>query len=176
MGREREREERLGERERGWKRQAEREGGYSINSLQKMQLSCSIFSDYGYHAQSSISISPATKIKRSGDHFLWGFIINFQVRSMVDRSVERYWHERCLKCCMCGLQMTDRCYEKGGRFYCPTDYYRWDSTTCSLMSAIIFNVYNIVRRERVHWIWLPPGTPLSCLDRSLPFYMGVNQN
>ena len=37
---------------------------------------------------------------------------------------ERCWHERCLKCCMCGKNMQNTCFEREGRFYCTHDYYR----------------------------------------------------
>uniref|UniRef100_A0A7E4ULA4 Homeobox domain-containing protein n=1 Tax=Panagrellus redivivus TaxID=6233 RepID=A0A7E4ULA4_PANRE len=32
-------------------------------------------------------------------------------------------HEKCATCCLCQIQLTDKCYEKNGSFYCQVHYY-----------------------------------------------------
>lgn len=36
-----------------------------------------------------------------------------------------FWHERCLKCSLCGIFLNDKCYEKFGSLFCAKDYFRW---------------------------------------------------
>lgn len=57
-----------------------------------------------------------------------------QVKSKAGQQTkEQCWHERCLKCCMCRQTMTEKCYERDGRFYCSEDYYRFVCDTPSFL-------------------------------------------
>lgn len=35
---------------------------------------------------------------------------------------EQFWHEACLKCCTCGVQLANACFNKDGNLYCKDDY------------------------------------------------------
>ncbi|KAA0203400.1 hypothetical protein HAZT_HAZT000861 [Hyalella azteca] len=38
--------------------------------------------------------------------------------------LERTWHARCLKCCDCGLQLTDKCFYRNQQVFCKEDFFR----------------------------------------------------
>ncbi|TMW49708.1 hypothetical protein DOY81_005213 [Sarcophaga bullata] len=41
------------------------------------------------------------------------------------------WHENCLACCYCGLQLHQSCYMRNGKLYCKMDYERVFSFKCA---------------------------------------------
>ncbi|CAJ0603336.1 unnamed protein product [Cylicocyclus nassatus] len=36
----------------------------------------------------------------------------------------KVYHENCVRCCVCDVQLQDKCYEKENQFYCSTHYYK----------------------------------------------------
>ncbi|XP_065829334.1 LIM homeobox transcription factor 1-beta-like isoform X2 [Oscarella lobularis] len=47
------------------------------------------------------------------------------------RVAEKTYHERCLRCCICRVQLSASCYYKHNQFYCKIDYQRMFGTKCS---------------------------------------------
>uniref|UniRef100_A0A1I8MC98 Homeobox domain protein n=1 Tax=Musca domestica TaxID=7370 RepID=A0A1I8MC98_MUSDO len=41
------------------------------------------------------------------------------------------WHESCLSCCYCGLQLHQTCYVRNGKMYCKMDYDRLFAFKCA---------------------------------------------
>ncbi|XP_023294595.2 LIM homeobox transcription factor 1-beta [Lucilia cuprina] len=41
------------------------------------------------------------------------------------------WHENCLACCYCGMQLHQTCYMRNGKLYCKMDYERLFSFKCA---------------------------------------------
>ena len=41
------------------------------------------------------------------------------------RVAEKTYHERCLRCCICRVQLSASCYYKHNQFYCKIDYQRY---------------------------------------------------
>ncbi|XP_061400320.1 LIM homeobox transcription factor 1-beta [Musca vetustissima] len=41
------------------------------------------------------------------------------------------WHENCLSCCYCGLQLHQTCYVRNGKMYCKMDYDRLFAFKCA---------------------------------------------
>ncbi|XP_058834405.1 LIM homeobox transcription factor 1-beta isoform X2 [Topomyia yanbarensis] len=39
-------------------------------------------------------------------------------------SPDQYWHEQCLLCCICHIQLNQSCFTKNTKVYCKDDYYR----------------------------------------------------
>ncbi|XP_038114638.1 LIM homeobox transcription factor 1-beta [Culex quinquefasciatus] len=39
-------------------------------------------------------------------------------------SPDQYWHEQCLLCCICNIQLNHSCFTKNTKVYCKDDYYR----------------------------------------------------
>ncbi|XP_058459767.1 LIM homeobox transcription factor 1-beta isoform X2 [Malaya genurostris] len=39
-------------------------------------------------------------------------------------SPDQYWHEQCLLCCICHIQLNQSCFTKHTKVYCKDDYYR----------------------------------------------------
>ena len=37
----------------------------------------------------------------------------------------QWWHESCLKCAECEIQLSETCYSREGRTYCREDFYRY---------------------------------------------------
>ncbi|XP_053688210.1 LIM/homeobox protein lim-6 [Sabethes cyaneus] len=37
---------------------------------------------------------------------------------------DQYWHEQCLLCCICHIQLNQSCFTKNTKVYCKDDYYR----------------------------------------------------
>ncbi|XP_013117218.2 LIM homeobox transcription factor 1-beta [Stomoxys calcitrans] len=44
---------------------------------------------------------------------------------------ETNWHENCLSCCYCGLQLHQTCYVRNGKMYCKMDYERIFAFKCA---------------------------------------------
>ncbi|ELT95960.1 hypothetical protein CAPTEDRAFT_39289, partial [Capitella teleta] len=47
------------------------------------------------------------------------------------KAAGRSWHEECLSCNACGVQLTSSCFAKDGRLLCKADYARLYSVRCS---------------------------------------------
>lgn len=57
-------------------------------------------------------------------------------KPIVDRFMskvcEQFWHESCLKCCSCGVQLANACFNKDGNLYCKDDYSLLYGSKCFL--------------------------------------------
>ncbi|CAL9682050.1 unnamed protein product [Knipowitschia caucasica] len=53
---------------------------------------------------------------------------------IVDRFIlkvlDRHWHSKCLKCCDCQEQLTDKCFSRGDSVYCKDDFFKF-GTKCA---------------------------------------------
>lgn len=66
---------------------------------------------------------------------------------------EQYWHEDCLKCCICAIKLIGGCFTKDKKFYCKDDYRRLYGCKCSgcqelispneLVMKALENVYHV---------------------------------
>ncbi|XP_062550884.1 LIM homeobox transcription factor 1-beta [Armigeres subalbatus] len=45
-------------------------------------------------------------------------------RYFMKLSPDQYWHEQCLLCCICHIQLNQSCFTKNTKLYCKDDYYR----------------------------------------------------
>ncbi|XP_032814559.2 LIM/homeobox protein Lhx3-like [Petromyzon marinus] len=45
--------------------------------------------------------------------------------------LDRAWHSKCLKCCDCQAQMSDKCFYRDGSVYCKEDFFRRFGTKCA---------------------------------------------
>lgn len=45
-------------------------------------------------------------------------------RYFMKLSPDQYWHEQCLLCCICHIQLNQSCFTKNTKVYCKDDYYR----------------------------------------------------
>ena len=39
--------------------------------------------------------------------------------------LNQWWHESCLKCAECGVQLAETCYSRDGKTFCREDFYRY---------------------------------------------------
>lgn len=37
---------------------------------------------------------------------------------------EQFYHVQCLKCHVCDLELTDKCYNRDGKSYCKEDFFK----------------------------------------------------
>ena len=48
--------------------------------------------------------------------------------TIVDRYIlrvqDKSWHAKCLRCSDCQIQLTDKCYSRGGQVFCKEDFSR----------------------------------------------------
>ncbi|XP_016393790.1 LIM/homeobox protein Lhx1-like [Sinocyclocheilus rhinocerous] len=55
-------------------------------------------------------------------------------RPILDRFLlsvlDRAWHAKCVQCCDCKCNLTDRCFSREGRLYCKNDFFRRYGTKC----------------------------------------------
>ncbi|XP_052413278.1 LIM/homeobox protein Lhx1b [Carassius gibelio] len=55
-------------------------------------------------------------------------------RPILDRFLlnvlDRAWHAKCVQCCDCKCNLTDRCFSREGRLYCKSDFFRRYGTKC----------------------------------------------
>ncbi|KHJ77467.1 LIM domain protein [Oesophagostomum dentatum] len=42
----------------------------------------------------------------------------------MSRIDSKVYHESCVRCCVCDVQLQEKCYEKDGQLYCSTHYYK----------------------------------------------------
>lgn len=55
-------------------------------------------------------------------------------RYVLRMNVDEYYHARCLVCCVCDDTLTERCYTRDGKVYCPGDFHRYADPFCSSVS------------------------------------------
>ncbi|CAL8267224.1 unnamed protein product [Merluccius merluccius] len=55
-------------------------------------------------------------------------------RPILDRFLlkvlDRTWHVKCVQCCDCKSNLTEKCFSREGRLYCKTDFFRRFGTKC----------------------------------------------
>ncbi|XP_059397096.1 LIM/homeobox protein Lhx1-like [Carassius carassius] len=55
-------------------------------------------------------------------------------RPILDRFLlsvlDRAWHAKCVQCCECKCNLTDKCFSREGRLYCKNDFFRRYGTKC----------------------------------------------
>uniref|UniRef100_A0A8B9HE44 LIM zinc-binding domain-containing protein n=1 Tax=Astyanax mexicanus TaxID=7994 RepID=A0A8B9HE44_ASTMX len=53
-------------------------------------------------------------------------------RPILDRFLlnvlDRAWHTKCVQCCDCKCNLTEKCFSREGRLYCRTDFFRYGNT------------------------------------------------
>lgn len=49
-------------------------------------------------------------------------------RPILDRFLlnvlDRAWHAKCVQCCECNCNLTEKCFSRDGKLYCKTDFFR----------------------------------------------------
>ena len=49
-------------------------------------------------------------------------------RPILDRFLlnvlDRAWHVKCVQCCECKCNLTEKCFSREGRLYCKNDFFR----------------------------------------------------
>lgn len=49
-------------------------------------------------------------------------------RPILDRFLlnvlDRAWHAKCVQCCECNCNLTERCFSRDGKLYCKMDFFR----------------------------------------------------
>ncbi|XP_056141283.1 LIM/homeobox protein Lhx1-like [Lampris incognitus] len=72
-------------------------------------------------------------------------------RPIVDRFLlkvlDRPWHIKCVQCCECKCNLTEKCFSREGRLYCKNDFFRRFGTKCGGCSQGI-SPNDLVRRAR----------------------------
>ena len=50
-------------------------------------------------------------------------------RPILDRFLlnvlDRAWHVKCVQCCECKCNLTEKCFSREGKLYCKNDFFRW---------------------------------------------------
>lgn len=63
--------------------------------------------------------------------------------SVLDRS----WHAKCVQCCECKCNLTEKCFSRDGKLYCRNDFFKRFGTKCAGCSQGILPT-DLVRRAR----------------------------
>lgn len=49
-------------------------------------------------------------------------------RPILDRFLlnvlDRAWHAKCVQCCECNCNLTEKCFSRDGKLYCKLDFFR----------------------------------------------------
>ncbi|CAL8308400.1 LIM/homeobox protein Lhx1 [Gadus morhua] len=61
--------------------------------------------------------------------------------------LDRTWHVKCVTCCECKSNLTEKCFSRDGRLYCKTDFFRRFGTKCGGCSEGI-SPSDLVRRAQ----------------------------
>ncbi|CAG0915697.1 unnamed protein product [Notodromas monacha] len=61
--------------------------------------------------------------------------------------LDRAWHSACVRCCDCGVALSDRCFSRGGQLFCRDDFFRRFGTKCSGCGEGV-SPTDLVRRAR----------------------------
>ncbi|KAE8285363.1 LIM/homeobox protein Lhx5 [Larimichthys crocea] len=93
-------------------------------------------------------------------------------RPILDRFLlnvlDRAWHAKCVQCCECNCNLTEKCFSRDGKLYCKMDFFRRFGTKCAgCLQGISPN--DLVRKARSKVFHLNCFTCMvsSCTDRSL---------
>ncbi|CAH0545838.1 unnamed protein product [Brassicogethes aeneus] len=70
------------------------------------------------------------------------------------RVADSSWHEHCLTCCICGLQLNHSCYTRNTKLYCKADYDRIFGVKCSRCGDRL-QPHEMVMRAQQHVFHLP---------------------
>ncbi|KAE8634180.1 hypothetical protein XENTR_v10002220 [Xenopus tropicalis] len=72
-------------------------------------------------------------------------------RPILDRFLlnvlDRAWHVKCVQCCECKCNLTEKCFSREGKLYCKTDFFRRFGTKCAGCSLGI-SPSDLVRKAR----------------------------
>ncbi|XP_069820216.1 LIM/homeobox protein Lhx5 [Dendropsophus ebraccatus] len=72
-------------------------------------------------------------------------------RPILDRFLlnvlDRAWHVKCVQCCDCKCNLTEKCFSREGKLYCKTDFFRRFGTKCAGCSLGI-SPSDLVRKAR----------------------------
>nr|XP_055054002.1 LIM/homeobox protein Lhx1b [Misgurnus anguillicaudatus] len=86
-------------------------------------------------------------------------------RPILDRFLlsvlDRAWHAKCVQCCDCKCNLTDRCFSREGRLYCKNDFFRRYGTKCGGCSQGI-SPSDLVRKARSKVFHLNCFTCIMC--------------
>uniref|UniRef100_A0A8C6T1F6 LIM/homeobox protein Lhx5 n=1 Tax=Neogobius melanostomus TaxID=47308 RepID=A0A8C6T1F6_9GOBI len=56
-------------------------------------------------------------------------------RPILDRFLlnvlDRAWHTKCVQCCECNCNLTEKCFSRDGKLYCKMDFFRRFGTKCA---------------------------------------------
>nr|XP_027196209.1 LIM/homeobox protein Lhx1-like [Dermatophagoides pteronyssinus] len=61
--------------------------------------------------------------------------------------LDRSWHTKCVQCCECKCNLTEKCFSRDGKIYCRNDFFKRFGTKCSGCSQGILPT-DLVRRAR----------------------------
>nr|QRF78307.1 Lhx1/5 [Priapulus caudatus] len=72
-------------------------------------------------------------------------------RPILDRFLlnvlDRAWHAKCVQCCECKQNLTEKCFSRDGKLFCRTDFFRRYGTKCAGCTLGI-SPSDLVRRAR----------------------------
>ncbi|OCU01653.1 LIM/homeobox protein Lhx5-like [Xenopus laevis] len=72
-------------------------------------------------------------------------------RPILDRFLlnvlDRAWHVKCVQCCECKCNLTEKCFSRDSKLYCKTDFFRRFGTKCAGCSLGI-SPSDLVRKAR----------------------------
>ncbi|KAI7795904.1 LIM/homeobox protein Lhx5 isoform X1 [Triplophysa rosa] len=86
-------------------------------------------------------------------------------RPILDRFLlnvlDRAWHAKCVQCCECNCNLTEKCFSRDGKLYCKIDFFRRFGTKCAgCLQGISPN--DLVRRARSKVFHLKCFTCMVC--------------
>ncbi|MBN3304142.1 LHX1 protein, partial [Amia calva] len=86
-------------------------------------------------------------------------------RPILDRFLlnvlDRAWHVKCVQCCECKCNLTEKCFSREGKLYCKNDFFRRFGTKCAGCSQGI-SPSDLVRRARSKVFHLNCFTCMMC--------------
>ncbi|XP_026879561.1 LIM/homeobox protein Lhx1b [Electrophorus electricus] len=86
-------------------------------------------------------------------------------RPILDRFLlnvlDRAWHAKCVQCCDCKCNLTEKCFSREGRLYCKTDFLRRYGTKCGGCAQVI-SPNDLVRKARSKVFHLNCFTCIMC--------------
>ncbi|CAD5121365.1 DgyrCDS9888 [Dimorphilus gyrociliatus] len=66
---------------------------------------------------------------------------------------DRFWHESCLRCCVCNTLLEDSLFVKNTQFYCKEDYWERFGPRCSRCSSVIRRGEMVMRTPQTQHIF-----------------------
>ncbi|KAM3868534.1 LIM/homeobox protein Lhx1-like [Diretmus argenteus] len=86
-------------------------------------------------------------------------------RPILDRFLlkvlDRHWHIKCVQCCECKCNLTEKCFSREGRLYCKNDFFRRFGTKCGGCAQGI-SPNDLVRRAKSRVFHLNCFTCVMC--------------